>query len=1072
VQCGAGRAARSTLKEQPIKGLVNFCWFFFKWGLILAAAGAVATIAVLYNRVDEQIRRQVEQKLASHYSSLSVHVRAARLVKGEGIEIRGLTISEPQAAGPQTELAHFDEIFLACKTDLKDLARGQPDITHIKVRRPTFRATRRPDGTWSTARLLPCPRFSDTAPIVQVEDGTVEIFDPLRNPSTTFTARDLCLTLKPQPTAGESRTFAIEGHLTADKVQRVELSGMLDANGGRWDLEGKVDAMEICPELQGALPADMAQRLGGLVGVRGEGKMRFSVTKDASLVPDIRFDVRGQITRGRIDHARLPYPLTDLKARFRCNNDGVTIDEVTARNGRTTVSCSIRRVGYEAASPIYIAVNARRLLVDYQFAEVMPDALRACWYHYLPEGEIDADVKLRFDGRNWTPDEATVQCLNTSFTYHQFPYRLERATGSLTLKDNRLDVRLTAYSGPEPIRVEGAVINPGPNFVGMIEIRADNMPFDEKLFAALKPEVGRVVRSLTPRGNFDVYARYGRPAADGPMSQHVALGLNRCSLNYDKFAYPVADIRGTIEMTDGQWLFHDLTGTNDRGAVTCSGKLTPTPAGPQLALHLTGSNVALEEELRDALPPNIGRVWDSLNPRGTIDLPAIDVAFWPAENRLSVELLARPRGDTASIQPAFFPYRMERLRGTLHYRDGQVDLFDGGAAHGRTAISTGGTCKVLPNGGWHVHLERLSVDRILSDHDLVAALPDGLKKALGQLKPTGNVNLRGTVDFHKEAHDRELTTTWNVGLNLQQSSIDCGTKLENIFGAVRLWGSSTGSQFTSRGELELDSLMYKDYQYTQVLGPMWIDNRKVLLGGWPETTERGASRPLTARLLGGTVYGRGRVVLSATPYYHVWARLSGASLAEIARANAGAGKKLNGKVIAQLQLQGARGIESLDGSGSLHLRDADIYELPVMVALLKILSVKPPDSTAFTDSDVTFRIKGPHILLDNIRFTGDAVSLAGQGEMNFERQINLTLHATVGRGDWAIPALRTLIGEASQQIMQIRVEGKLDNPTMRNEPFPGVSQALQELQATMQPGVDRPAVPQAQGPFGRLLPRR
>ena len=1052
-------AARRSRNGLIICGAVNFCWYVFKWALALSLVVALVAGFYLYQRVDDQIRIEIERKLAAHYSTLSVQLQSARLIEGEGIELRKLIISEPQANGPQTELARFDEVFLSCRTTLKELISGrQPEITQIRIRRPVLHATRRSDGRWSVARLLPCPKFSDNAPRVEVEDGSIEIFDPLRNPSSTLTVRDLHLDLEPlEGAAAAQGAFRVLGHLTADKVQRLELSGTLAANGSNWDLAGTVEAMELCPELHAALPGPLAEKLEALRAVRGEGSVRFRASKNEAEFAGIRFDCQGKIARGRIDHPRLPYPLTDLRARFRCDNHSITIEELTARNGRTTLRCSGQMRGYQANSPVSVRLSTQRLVLDSQFVDVMPAAMRDCWYEYLPEGEVDAEARLEFDGRVWHP-EATVQCTNISFGCRKFPYRLERATGALTLRKERLDVRLMAYAGPEPVRLEGTILNPGPNFTGGIQVTADNIPFDEKLFAALPPTVGPVVRSLNPRGQFDVCMRVGRETADQKPQQYVSMSLNRCSLNYEKFPYPLENIRGSIELSGGQWHFRDLTGTNDTGTVLCHGDLTPTPRGPQLTLWFAGNNVPLEEELRDALPPHIGRIWDALKPRGTIDLPSITVNATPGNPRVSVALTARPRGESASIEPACFPYRLEKLRGSFQYRDGHVELVNVTGQHGRTAASGGGYCDVRSDGSWHLHLGKLNVDRIVADHELSAALPEGLRKAVAQLKPSGMINLRGDVDFYKTAGSRTLRSTWDTVLNVQQTDLDCGAKLQNVFGTVRLQGVCEGGRFQSRGEVALDSLVYRDLQYTSVYGPIWIDNERVLLGDWPETRSgQQPARRITARLLGGTVYGRGRVSLGKTSFYHLWAQLAEADLSLLTRENVAAGQRLNGKLLANLQLQGnTKGTASLDGGGSLHLRDADIYELPLMVALLKVLSVERPDTTAFTASDVFFRIKGEHILFDRITFSGSPISLDGQGEMNLDRQINLTLHATAGRGGWNVPGISAIIGEASQQIMQIRVDGTVDNPVTHHQAFPGVSQALEQLQATFQPQQQAP----------------
>jgi hypothetical protein len=133
-----------------------------------------------------------------------------------------------------------------------------------------------------------------------------------------------------------------------------------------------------------------------------------------------------------------------------------------------------------------------------------------------------------------------------------------------------------------------------------------------------------------------------------------------------------------------------------------------------------------------------------------------------------------------------------------------------------------------------------------------------------------------------------------------------------------------------------------------------------------------------------------------------------------------------------------------------------------MVQLLSILSIRLPDNTGFTKSDAIFTIAGEYISLDRIEFAGDAISLLGKGEMNLNSDIQATLCATLGRSDWQLPVFKNMMGEASKQIMEIRVDGTLANPNIHREAFPGINQMLEQLQAGMQPRVQPLPVPQPQ----------
>src|SRR5208282_4148236 len=93
--------------------------------------------------------------------------------------------------------------------------------------------------------------------------------------------------------------------------------------------------------------------------------------------------------------------------------------------------------------------------------------------------------------------------------------------------------------------------------------------------------------------------------------------------------------------------------------------------GDELALRLYAAEVPLEGELRDALQPEMRQVWALLQPRGMIDITA-KVRFIDQLNLLDVAVRAEPRGDTCSLEPVQFPYRLENVQGIFTYNSGRV----------------------------------------------------------------------------------------------------------------------------------------------------------------------------------------------------------------------------------------------------------------------------------------------------------------------------------------------------------------------------------------------------------------
>jgi len=1035
-----------------------------------------------FGRVEAELRSRVAAKIGERFPKLEVQVRAAHLT-AEGISVQGLSITEPDAPGPEPEIVHVDEVFLACRTNVQELLSGEPVVTSVRFSRPILRATRRPDGTFSLAKMFPLPKYNRTPPAITIENGTIVVFDPLKNPSSTFTLRDVNLTVKRSPAAeADQNLLEVQGSLVSDQIQRVEVLGTIDPSGPRWSLGGTVENMEISPALRTALPERVAASLEPLKSLRAMTNWSFRASSDdAGKMP--RFEVNGRVVHGRLEDPLLPYPVTDLQAEVHGDNSGFRIRNLTARHGPTIWEVAeFKQTGFEPRSPFVLRACGKQVRLDRRWAQTLPKPWSVYWTDYDPDGEVNLDCTLVFDGRRFQPT-LQVTCLdNVSFSCHKFPYRLEGARGTMTLRDNVLDVALTAYSGTEfqqaerregvrepnlaaqqrggaPVTLRGSFSNPGPQYTGWIEIHGDRIQFDEKLFAALlKPKARETLRSLNPRGTFKIAARLGR---DDPqireMHQFAEITLDRCSLVYDKFPVPLNNVHGVLHLRDGQWTTHPeymLKGRNGTGAVDISGTLSTSANEDVLALSIHAENFPLHEELRDALSPSQRQLWLALQPHGKFNLDA-GVHFNSRAKKMTVELRAFPRDDASSIgtsiEPVAFPYRMRLRGGSIHYADNKATLENLRIVHGTTTMRTMGSCDLSPDGGWKVQLRDLAVDRVRlrgEDHDLESALPEALRHAIAELKPGGPINLHGAVDFAKFTADGPLQSSWDVDVEMHQGSLQVGPKLENIFGKVRLTGSANGTRYSSHGELALDSVNYKNFQLKGVIGPFWFDNNNVVLGHWGNPPQGQTPRHITAELLGGVLTGDCHVKLGALPHYHLIASVAQADLQQFAQSNLSGNQKLKGKILAQVNLQGSGGPKNLVGTGTIHLSDADVYELPVMVSLLKIARAKAPDSTAFTQSDVNFAIQGEHVTLNQINLDGDAISLSGHGELTLDGQsnpINLELHSRVGRGN--VPLLSGLLSEASQHIMLIYVNGTLDHPTTRAEAFPAAQGALQQLQA-------------------------
>ncbi|MFM8951797.1 MAG: AsmA-like C-terminal region-containing protein [Planctomycetaceae bacterium] len=1041
-----------------MKPLADMLWTLVRWTLPLTVAGVIAALAVGATQIGEQVRLRVETRLRSELPGFTVHVRGASLVEGEGIVIRGLSIADPTLPPPQRQLLAVEEVHLACSTALTDLASGGTAITAVRVRRPTVHAVREADGSWRLARLLAGRRPTGQAalPIV-VEDGTLYIEDPrIRRP---FTMRQVAVELVPgrEPDA----PIALRGSGAGELFERVEFSGTLTAAEGRFEIGGRLESLDVSQRLHELAVA--AGQGSWLAGLRGRIGLDWRAAGTLAAPADVDFSLRGRLEAGHFQHAALPFPMSDVSAEFSADRSGVVCETLEAHSGSTLVRGSGRLFGWRPEADWDLLVEAERLVVGRHWEGLLPQPLATQWSKLLPAGEIDVRAQLTRRTGRIEPDVA-VRCRNVSLTHYRFPYRLDRTVGTVTYKGTALAIHLTGQAGGHPVQVAGAIDTAVSGGRGTIEVQGNEMRIDDALLAALPPRSADIVRSLRGQGTFDFLFRHQRgPEQPQGHANSLDIRLTQGSLSYAGFPYPLSNVTGSIRMDQGRWIIRGLTGTNDTGIVQCSGGLEPRPdGGGELTLQLNGRGVVLEKELRDALPAGMRRIWDDVDPRGTAEFSAT-VRHDVRARRTTVELEAMPQGDTVSIEPSWFPYRLERLRGRLLWRDGRLRFEQIRGVHARTTVATDGSCRFTPDGGWHVSFERLSADRFRVDHDLLQALPAGLQQAVEGVRLRGLLSLDGTLDIHSTAPTvvtrpggrTELVpgpaaASWDMALDMEQAALDLGVPVEHVHGGLRLRGQGDGRAWQAVGDLALDSAMVQGVQLTAVQGPLAMDGSGVRFGALA-AGQAGGGRRLSARLAEGTLLVDGSAAAGPAGRFSVAASLQDADLQRLASEATAAPQRSRGRLTAGIELTGSRaGAHSLTGRGQVRLRDADIYELPVVVALLKILRVKAPDRNAFGSSLVDFRIEGPHAYLDTIELSGDAISLVGTGEIDFDTNLRLTFRSIMGDAETQLPAMKRLLGGASGQFMLIHVDGTLADPVPTTEAFPTLAAALQKLQTQRQ----------------------
>jgi hypothetical protein len=171
-------------------------------------------------------------------------------------------------------------------------------------------------------------------------------------------------------------------------------------------------------------------------------------------------------------------------------------------------------------------------------------------------------------------------------------------------------------------------------------------------------------------------------------------------------------------------------------------------------------------------------------------------------------------------------------------------------------------------------------------------------------------------------------------------------------------------------------------------------------------------------------------------------------LEDFGRHNLGDESQLSGQASANLYLSG-QGMtwDDLSGNGSIDVPDGKLYNLPLFLDLLKVVGLRPPDRTAFEEMHAAFDVRGPRVYVNRLELFGNAISLRGAGEMNLDgSDINLDFHADWARITQALPpGIKRIPPAVSDQLLTIRMRGKLGDLQCTKEPMPVLFDPLRRM---------------------------
>ncbi|MCS6850641.1 MAG: hypothetical protein NZ700_05670 [Gemmataceae bacterium] len=1058
------------------KWLVRGLVFFMLGGL------AIAVGAYQHWTNPSAVRLQVIHQVQQHCIGAYVSVDTARLRLLGGISVTDLRLTRRDDPD-KVDFLYVPEGIIY--HDKEQLLHGELVIRKLELYRPRFRVIRDREGRWNLRHILGPVDPNKPIPTIVIRQGTI-LFedrglgddrptDGSANPTPVvrLEIKDVNVTLLNDPVP----LVHIQGRGVADLIGAVQLQAEWHRVAGGISLRLQAPSIPVRWPLVQWLThyqpklAEHARQLEGI------GRLELACQYRPDHPQPWTHDVRWQLTQGSLRHPLIPLPLHQIDLAVRCVDGHLTLDRCTARSGPATVELkgwarlddprpTAARVASEPLTPrpgtltpeepdFEGDLRINHLPVTPEMFAPLPEVLRDIGTCYRPQGE--AHLRFRFGRRQgrWRR-QLTVQPLGMEVTCQRFPYTLEQLQGSVEYRQDEVSqveevsLQLVGYSARRPVSIRGTVHGTGPTAGVQVEIWADDLPLDGKLEAALPAEFRALARSFHPTGKVDVVARLWRPTGAREFLNHIIARFHHATICYDIFPYPLEEVTGILEIQPGRWEFRDFHGTHKGGEIHGRAQSQPMPTGDRVILELHGKNLLLDEELEAALVPKLRAVWRTLAPTGRMNFSA-HVDNLPGQPQdVDVSVTVRDIG----LKPSFFPCVFTDVTGTFRYVDDQVHIGRFRARHGATVIGfEQGTVLLKPEGGFYAKFDRFSGDPIVPTASLVQAAPPALRRMIEamELRDPLTLTTQLVIDLPPEAGTPPVVY-WDGGLAVRGASLRLGVPFRDVTGQLHCRGRHNGRRFEGvLGNVLIEQATLFNQPFQQIHTHVQVP---------PDCPDVIRFPDLKAKFFGGDLGGEVRIELGPTLRYDLNLSLVQMRLEEFGRHNLGDKAEVSGPLTARLYLEGrGPGIDGLEGRGSIEVRHGRIYNLPFPLDLVKLMTLRPPDRTAFEEAYAAFTIRSSRVTIARLDFYGNAISLSGQGEMNLDgTDVNLDFYAVWGRMTQVLPPLVRVVPSAlGQSLLKVKMRGNIGDLKITKEPVPVLVEPMERLLRRLSGGEGRPA---------------
>jgi hypothetical protein len=780
----------------------------------------------------------------------------------------------------------------------------------------------------------------------------------------------------------------------------------------------------------------------------GRVDLSFSLLKEAGSDAPLRFGGGRIVSRGAsAAYHAFPYRLYDVTGAAEIAPDGAITLDLAGRRGAARVRIKGSLTGAYWAAGVQLAIEGHAVALDDALRDSLSQRFQKIWDRFAPRGRADLAVELRREEgegvatRPWQT-HIVADLRKVTARYDALPLAMTGIAGQVEITNDRFEIRnVHGRHRAATWRIDGTIDLPkGQPARVDLTYEATGLPLDAETGAALPARSRQMLESLHLAGRTDLRGTL-TTGSDGTLTYDLTARAALERVQPEWFPLPLTDAALVADITPERIAVEQFTGRYRDATVRLRGERatdTDMDASGAWWIETDADLVPLTQELSAVLPPGVQRAWASLQPAGRVDVSArIAQAAGATADPWQYDVTIRPHG--LALCPRPFPVEMAVLDGVAHVTPGRVEVAGGRARLCDGTVGLDGCLTWDANG--LAGDARIDAVGIRCDDRLRRALPWRVQRMWNAIRPTGRFDCALRNLAFQRPTDGPLRFTCEARIDLNDVDLTGAGSFNDLTGSITARLEREDDTLGVRGRVDLDTMRFGDRLLTDV--------RADLLK--PPDATRVRLDELEASIYGGLASGFAEI--TAEPdrtKYGFSVAVRNMSLPEFLAAGRPESSRpvtAEGVVHGNFFLSGIVGDRAnRRGGGTVQVEHAQVMKIPLLLAIVGVLNLAPPDENAFHDGTADFTLTGDTLALGPIDLRGTSISLVGAGQMNTATsELDLTLLAGSPHRLPRFGLLTELAEAAAHELMELRVRGPLDEPRVEARPLRSLQRTVETI---------------------------